>query len=838
MVGIVIVCHSESLASSLIALIRQMVPEHVPIAAAGGVEDLQNPFGTDAAKIQGAIESVFSDSGVLVLMDLGSALLSADTALELLGKARARRVRLCAAPLVEGSLAAAVRAGAGGSLEEVAAEAEASLGAKTAQLGAAEAETTAAPAGIEAPAIEARVVVSNPLGLHARPAASFVQAASRFRSAIFVSNVSRGCGPVSALSLNGLATLQITQGQEMHIQAAGEDAEAVVAELVRLVESGFGESVSATAFPAEGFPGSKGLLPLIGGVRKGGRISGLPVSPGVAVGHAFLLKRRAPKAPYGPGRGTAAEQARLDAALKAVRLRMEALSAETRRRAGEAEAAIFQAYIVSLGDPALTQKSRTILTERNVPAETAWSEAVGAFLDLYEGLADPYMRARSRDLADILNQVLLELAGGGEPETELAEPGIVLAEDLSPSELIRLDPKKVIGIGMARGGSISHTAILARSLCIPAVARLGAAVLDLKPGLLVALDGTTGAFWIDPGNKEELQQARDRWLKQRHSERRRARRPALTYDGHRVLVAANIQQAGEAAAAAQWGAEGIGVLRSELLYLEREQPPDEEEQMSLYRGAAEAVPGWEVVVRTLDLGGDKVPSFLKLPGQANPFLGVRGSRLYPEIPQIIRAQLRAILRVGAVHSLKILFPMVSTVEELRSLRQLVEGVQHDLAKEGLPHNANPKLGVMIEVPSAALQAGHLALLADFFSIGTNDLCQFVFAADRANTELTELADAFHPALLNLIDLTVKAGAAAGIPVGVCGELAAVPLAVPLLVGFGVDELSASPPAIPRIKQTLARISVENAREIAVQALSLDSAKAVRALLARHYPQLH
>jgi phosphocarrier protein FPr len=838
MVGIVIVCHSKPLADSLVSLIRQMVPEQVAIAAAGGVEDPQNPFGTDAVKIEEAIESVFSDSGVLVLMDLGSALLSADTALELLGEHRARRVRLCSAALVEGSLAGAVKAAAGGSLAEVAAEAEASLTVKKSHLGAEETETVADRAGIEGPAAEARVVVGNPLGLHARPAARFVQAAARFRSRILVSNASKGRGPVNALSLNGLATLGLGQGQEMHIQASGPDAGAAVEQMARLVESGLGEAGPKEAVPSRGLSGSADSLPPASELLKGSRVSGLPVSPGIALGPAFALRPRAPEIPSGPGRGAEAEKARLDGALKAVRVKMEALCAETRRRAGESQAAIFQAYLVSLDDPALIQKARTILIERNVAAEAAWHEAVGDFLNLYEGLEDPYMRARSRDLADILNQVLLELSEGGGPKAgQLPEPAIVLAEDPAPSDLIRLDPKKVMGIAMARGGVDSHTAILARSLGIPTVAQLGAAILDLQPGLPVALDGARGTFLIDPEIKEDLRQARERWLKQRERKRRKARRPASTRDGRRILVLANIQQAGEAEAAAQWGAEGIGVLRSELLYLEREQPPGEKEQLSAYRAAAELLPGCKVVVRTLDLGGDKMPAFFELPGQANPALGLRGSRLYREIPKVIRTQLRAILRAGCDHPLDVLFPMVSSVEELKSLRKLLEEVLDELAREGLPHNVRPKAGVMIEVPSAALRAGDLARSADFLSIGTNDLCQYVFAAERSSAELGGLADPFHPALLSLIDLTAKAAAAAGIPVSVCGEFAAVPLAVPLLVGLGVGELSASPPAIPRIKETVARISAEKAGNIAARALSLDSGQAVRALLSRHYPAL-
>ena len=415
-------------------------------------------------------------------------------------------------------------------------------------------------------------------------------------------------------------------------------------------------------------------------------------------------------------------------------------------------------------------------------------------------------------------------------------PGILLCDELSPSDLARFPAGRLLGVAAARGSASSHAAILARSLGIPAVVGLGPALLAVPAGTRVGLDGASGRFWVEPSHAARLRRERGAWLKARRSARGRARRPAETRDGRRVLVEANVRDPREAAAAAACGADGIGVLRTEFLLLGRAEPPGEEEQLDFYREVAAAMAGSgearPVTVRTFDIGGDKPVPFLHRPAEANPFLGVRGIRLYAAFPALIRTQLRAVLRAGAGEAapLRVMFPMVTHPGELRALLGLLASTREELLREGIPCGPPPAAGVMIEVPSAALQAGRLAAMAGFFSIGTNDLAQYLFAADRGQAELAGLSDPLHPALLGLIRSTATAAREAGIPVGLCGELAGMAAAAPLLLGLGVEELSMSPPAIPAAKEALRAASYAEARTLAGRALAMDSAAEVRELL--------
>jgi phosphocarrier protein FPr len=885
LVGLVLVCHSEPLARHLVELVRQVAPQSVPIAVAAGIDDPQHPFGTDATRILAAIDEADRGSGVLLLMDLGSALLAADTALELLDPSRRARVRLCGGPLVEGAMAAAARAAAGGSLEEVAAEAEAALLGKQAWLspgpppalstgtgpgpqgGAAAAG--AAPAERRSPQPqERRARLANRLGLHARPAAQFVQAASRFRARVQVTDLTRGAGPVNGLSLNRLATLGAVGGHELLIRAEGEDAGPAADALAALVETGFGEPAEERDVQAPALsPGAlaprepvSGASPPRGPAEESpqGTLSGVPASPGIALGPAFFLGGPLPAGARGPGgtpagsgpptgpggtpaagtgRGPERERRRLQEALEATERRVRALAAEAVRRGGGRDAAIFEAHLLSLRDPDLLEAAHRSLEEAGRRAEDAWRDSVDRLIAAYRALDDPYLRERAADLEYLLAQVLAELAGTSPIPSVLPGPCILLCGELSPADLIRLDPGKLLGIASARGSADSHAAILARSLGVPAVAGLGPVLFRVPAGTPLALDGGAGRLWIDPPDSAALRRARAAWLKERRAIRRNARRPAATRDGRRILIEANVQDARDAEAAAQWGADGIGVLRTEFLYIGRERPPAEEEQVELYRAVADRMAGGKVVVRTFDIGGDKDVAFLRQPPEMNPFLGVRGSRLYARFPEIFRTQLRALLRAGAERPIEVLFPMITAVGELRRLREVLSAAGEELRRQGLPCQSRPAAGVMIEVPAAALQAGRLAGLADFFSIGTNDLAQYLFAVDRTSAPLAGLADPFHPALLGLIRAAVRAAASAGIPAAVCGELAGVPAAAPLLIGLGVEELSMSPPAIPRVKEAVGGISFEEARRLADRALTLESAAEVRELVAESFPRL-
>jgi phosphoenolpyruvate-protein phosphotransferase len=411
-------------------------------------------------------------------------------------------------------------------------------------------------------------------------------------------------------------------------------------------------------------------------------------------------------------------------------------------------------------------------------------------------------------------------------------PGIVVADELAPADAAALDPGKVRGLVTAGGGPTSHGAILARALGVPAVAGAGPAALAVPDGTELALDGEAGTVTVAPAPelRTRLEARAAREEREREAERSAAREPARTRDGHRVEVAANVGTEADAAAAARFGAEGVGLLRTELLFTGRATLPGEEEQSRAYAAVARALPGRPVIVRALDVGADKPLAALPQPPEANPFLGARGIRLLLERPELLRTQLRAVLRVVAEPPLRVMLPMVATLQELRAARAVAERARDELTAEGVPVPARLELGIMVEVPAAALSARALAREADFLSVGTNDLSQYVLAAERGNPRVAGLVDALHPAVLRLVAMAVEGAEEAGRWVGVCGELAADPAATAVLVGLGVRELSMSPPAIPRVKRMVRELELPAARELARAALAAGSAAEVRSLV--------
>ena len=436
------------------------------------------------------------------------------------------------------------------------------------------------------------------------------------------------------------------------------------------------------------------------------------------------------------------------------------------------------------------------------------------------------------DLQDVGRRVLRLLADTLEEEpTAFNDPAILVAEDLSPSDTARLDPARVLGICTAAGGPTSHTAIIARSLGIPAIVGAGPGVLHQAEGTLCVLDGDAGNLYLEPSEADLTlaKQTQQVWQARRDAERLACYQPAITTDGARIEVVANIGGAAEAEQAVNAGAEGIGLLRSEFLFLQREQPPSEDEQFEAYSAMTRALNGLPLIIRTLDIGGDKEVPYLSMPAEANPFLGVRGIRLCLARPDLFRTQLRAIYRAAAsatknnVCPVKIMFPMVATVEELLAARAIAEGVRLELDA------ARVEIGIMIEVPSAVLMAPELAVHADFFSVGTNDLTQYVLAMDRLHPSLARQADALHPAVLRMIDLTVKAATAAGRWVGVCGGMAGDPRGAAILAGLGVTELSMSIPSVAAIKARLRTQSLADMQALAQRALACVNAAEVRGL---------
>ena len=819
MVGIVLVSHSARLAAGVAELAAGMGGDDVPIEPAGGLDLAESPLGTDAALVLAAIERAWSEDGVLVLVDLGSAVLSAEMALDMLPPERRERVLLSEAPLAEGAVAAAVAARLGAPLARVAEEARGGLAPKAAHLGG----EAAGPAPEERPASGADggeeavvLAVRNPVGLAARPAARLVHTAAGFEAEITLTNVTTGRGPADARSLNAVATLGVREGHEVRVAARGPQAAEAIAALRELAERSFDEAPTASLPPPAASPPTSA----------GGGLAGLAASPGLAAGAARHFRPVAPTVPTEPADDPDREWAKLEAALAQVREEIEETRASVAARAGDYEAAIFDAHLLFLEDEALLGPAGRAIREDRRNAADAWRRATDSSASQYRSLDDEYLRARADDLAAVAGRVLAHLDGTRAARPSLGGAGILVAADLSPADTAALDPAVVRGIATAFGGPTSHSAILARALGVPAVVGLGEEILRVAEGTPLLLDGDAGVVVPDPAPEvtADFAARAERAAAVGEAVRARAHEPAITTDGHHVEVAANAGSRHDAEAAVAAGADGIGLLRTEFLFLDREDMPGEDEQAAAYADIAAVLGGRPLVIRTLDVGGDKPLPYLPERAEANPFLGLRGIRLALARPDVLATQLRAVVRVATEHPVRVMFPMVTTLDEVRAAKRLL-----DEACAGT--SASVDVGVMVEVPAAALTAGVLAPEVDFFSIGTNDLTQYTVAAERGNERVAGLADGLHPAVLRLVGEVAAAGAKHGCRVAVCGELAADLAAVPILVGLGVSELSVSPPAVAHTKEVVRALDSSAARAVAEQALAAESAAAVRNLAA-------
>jgi len=567
-------------------------------------------------------------------------------------------------------------------------------------------------------------------------------------------------------------------------------------------------------------------------------IRGIVASPGIAIGAAFQFRQDELRFERRVVGDPAAEWRRFQSAAARAGEQLAAVCARARDELGEEQAAIFEAHLLMLEDPELLAAVQSAIEERSLNAEAALSDAAERYAETLEALDDEYLRARAADVRDVAGRVLRILLGR-EAATGPDAPAVVVARDLTPSDTILMDKSHVLGFCTAEGGPTAHTAILARTMGLPAVVGAGAGVLSVAPGATVVLDGTTGCLVVEPdeatlASYRQSQAAADQLRAQSLS---RAGEPAVTRDGRRVEVVANIGSADEARAALDAGAEGVGLLRTEFLYLGRASLPGEEEQYRAYRAILEAMGSRPVILRTLDIGGDKELPYLELAPEPNPFLGVRAIRLSLARPDLLRQQLRAALRAAPGHNLKIMFPMVATVAEVRAARQALASARDELLAEGQPLPERLEVGIMVETPAAAVMADRLAREVDFFSIGTNDLSQYTFAADRTNARVAALADAMQPAVLRLVARVIAAAHAHGKWVGLCGELAGEPLAIPILLGLGLDEFSMNPPAILLAKELIRSLTAEEAQDLANAALDLDDAAEVRALVRARVPGL-
>lgn len=563
------------------------------------------------------------------------------------------------------------------------------------------------------------------------------------------------------------------------------------------------------------------------------KLKGVPASAGMASGPAYVYVQQELRAERRTIEDPAAEWARLESALETARAQLAEIQAKAQAETGAEEAAIFEAHAMFLDDPSLLEAVQAAIEEDHLNAEAAWMDGIESFATAMEAMKDEYLRARAADIRDVGQRVLRLLLGKAEGDlTALSAPSIVVARDLTPSDTVRLDKRLVLGFCTAEGGPTSHTAILAKALQLPAVVGVGADLLAVPPGTLLLLDGVRGEVVVEPDEVEcaEFAVRSGQMARQAELDLASAHEPAITPDGRRLEVVANIGSPDDAVVALQYGAEGVGLFRTEFLYLDRQTPPDEEEQVAAYRAALDVMGTRPVVVRTLDVGGDKPLPYLDLGHEDNPFLGWRAIRMCLDQPEFFKIQLRALWRASPGHDLRIMFPMIATVDEVRRARALLEEARGEVVAAGYPVAERVQVGIMVEVPSVAVLADRFVPLVDFFSVGTNDLTQYTLAAERTNAHVAHLGDPCHPAVLRLIQRVIEAAHAGGIWVGVCGEMAGDPEAAPLLLGLGLDEFSMAPGSIPRVKAILRSWTLAEAARLAAQAVNLDSAEEVRALV--------
>ncbi|KAF1059592.1 phosphoenolpyruvate--protein phosphotransferase [Burkholderia gladioli] len=670
------------------------------------------------------------------------------------------------------------------------------------------------------------LVLDYPHGLHARPASAWVASAKRFQAAL---RVRHGDSVADPKNLVSLLQLGATANAELVLSAQGVDAAEALAALKRTIEALSAEEHARAdaaklrrqqAQPALWTPRDPATV-----------IEGVGAGPGFVAGPVRLMRSRTLQIEDRADDPLDAAT-RLEAALASTARELEALARETGARLGEAEGAIFAAQRELLDDAALLDETARRVVDGHGLA-WSWHRATEQQAAKLAALPDPLLAARAADLRDVARRVLghlgdADVEGSADVSGDGAgqgAPAILIAEDLTPSDTAQLDPAVTLGFCTVAGGPTSHTAILARTMGVPAAVACGAALLALRDGEHVVLDGNAGRLYagVSAADRERAAEAQRRFVEAQHRAAANRALPAATLDGHVLEIGANITRPAQVKAAIENGADGVGLMRTEFLFLERHDAPDEEEQYACYRQMVEASGGRHLIIRTLDIGGDKQVPYLNLPHESNPFLGVRGLRLCLRRPELFVPQLRALYRAAMHGPLWIMFPMVSTLDEARQAIALAETVRAELDAPKVP------LGIMVETPSAAALADHFAELVDFFSIGTNDLTQYVLAIDREHPELARMAESLHPAVLRMIAQTVDGARRHRKWVGVCGGLAGEPLGAAILAGLGVDELSMSVRDIPAVKTRLRASRLDALRALARRALDAADVDAVRAL---------
>jgi phosphotransferase system enzyme I (PtsI) len=564
------------------------------------------------------------------------------------------------------------------------------------------------------------------------------------------------------------------------------------------------------------------------------KVRGMPVSSGVCRGKILVLRHSRPVVQKRLVSETelAEEVNRLEKALIQTRQQILDVQRKVSEGMGAHDGGIFDAHLLVLEDRTLLDEVARMIQEQKVNAEFAFHAVAERYAATLAAIEDDYLRERASDMRDVTNRVLNNLLGL-EDEVDLRrlkEPVIIISHDLSPSKTAQMDRRNVLGFATDVGSQTSHTAIMARSLRIPALVGLQDASAQLDSGQYALLDGVNGVLIINPTDQTLFEYGE--LIRKQVTAQDRLRdlqfKPSVTLDGRHVILSANIENAADTAQVKENGAEGVGLFRTEYLFLQSGRVPGEEEQYQAYRQAAAALKPLPLVVRTLDLGGDKFLTHLPLPAEMNPFLGWRAIRFCLQEKHIFRDQLRAILRASAEGNIKMMYPMISGLDELNQANALVKEYQAELKQENVPFDENLEIGAMIEIPSAVMIADSLAARAGFFSIGTNDLIQYSLAVDRMNEKIAHLYEPTHPAIVRFLKATADAAHRHQIPVSVCGEMASDPVFTPLLLGLGVDELSVAPPLVPPVKFMIRRLKMAEAHELAAFALTCESAPEILA----------
>ncbi len=673
---------------------------------------------------------------------------------------------------------------------------------------------------VEGITVSADVVIPNPAGLHARPAAVLASVARSYSSVV---TLARDGKTSKASSITGLLGLGTTLGCTVTVTAHGADAEKALAAVIEAIESGLGEDVSAVAAEEKT---EVEEAPLIGQHNTDPMVLvGVKAAGGMAIGEVFKVDNTRPDIPE-QGESVDQEVTALNKALDSARGELKQLKADLAARGHDSQVEIFEAHLGLLEDPEITDKTMEMIV-RGKSAAFSWHNSIAEQVAALKGLDNPLLAGRAIDLEDVGNRALKHLLGISDKDRQLPESCILVTDDIAPSDIITLDRSRVVGVVTREGGSTSHVAIIARSMDLPYVVGMAEQVERINPNERLILDASKATVRLQPSDEmiADIERQQKQAAEKKAADLAVAHNPATTLDGHNIEVVANIGSAKDARESLDLGGEGVGLLRSEFLYMDRATAPSEEEQTEVYSEIVRILgPDRPIIIRTLDVGGDKPLQYLPLPAEENPFLGERGIRVGINRPSILRIQVRAILKASEYGRVRIMLPMVACLNEFRAVKQLVREEQEKLGIDQV------ELGIMIEVPAAALMARQFAKEVDFFSVGTNDLTQYTLAMDRGHPRMASRADALNPAVLNLIGLTAEAAHAQGKWVGVCGGLASDTDAVAILLGLGVDELSVSVPSIPEVKARVRELDLKECQELARKALAMDGADEVRELV--------